>query len=203
MRVQSLITAFALVATGCFALAGCARPSPPGPEPVPVVEQASEAKSADATAAGFAMPAPGPFDPNAPGYWPFKPCEDIPDEILAKIGIIKGMEGGDSYEPYLCFVDSGAVKGKGTLAFAAYPNSLKQLIEETGLELSDEPGPGFEDSAVLTAPEFYKDGYCVSGVETPVGFIAVKYISWVLLPSGTSLCEVPTRIIQQLYGGEK
>ncbi|QPK79767.1 hypothetical protein G7Y31_03455 [Corynebacterium lizhenjunii] len=200
MRAQSLITAFALVATGCFALAGCARPSPPGPESVPVVEQASEAKSADATAAGFAMPAPGPFDPNAPDYTPFQPCQDISQEQFAELGLKVVPEEQEHYLPYACPVELPELEGRGALALVAYPDSLSQLLDGRGLVIAEEPSADLPGGAVLVSQDPLLRGVCMSGVETPRGFFAVEYVSGMSVPSGVTLCEVPTKILREIYG---
>ncbi|QPK80183.1 DUF3558 family protein [Corynebacterium lizhenjunii] len=196
----------AIIAACLVTLTAC-RPVPDTtPDPARSSTLAAESvhtELADAPPPSFRMPPPGPFDPNAPGFEPFKPCEDIPDEFLAGLGITKDPKGPDSYEPYACSIHIDAVEGPGLFALIAYPLSLQQLTANGPLRVSTEQAARLNGSAVLGSPEFFTDYYCLSGVETPAGFIAVDYSGWPNTPSGSTLCEVPTKIIEQLYGVEK
>ncbi len=110
----------AIIAACLVTLTAC-RPVPDTtPDPARSSTLAAESvhtELADAPPPSFRMPPPGPFDPNAPGFEPFKPCEDIPDEFLAGLGITKDPKEPDSYEPYTCLIhtETGECghKGKG------------------------------------------------------------------------------------------
>ncbi|QPK79056.1 DUF3558 family protein [Corynebacterium lizhenjunii] len=193
------------MAASVLGLTGCATTPPQIPDHPPVPTHASEHVSEtapdNAEAAEFAMPTPGPFDPNVPGFKPFKPCEEIPDMALAAIGVQK-KGAGSSYEPFGCPIEAKSLLPSGTIELVDYPYSIRQLVDHNIFELADEPGARIDRSAVLIAPEVFTGGYCLSGVETPRGFLGVEYTQWLNQSSGSSLCEVPTQIIQTLYQEE-
>ncbi|WP_165241429.1 DUF3558 family protein [Corynebacterium lizhenjunii] len=184
-------------------LTGCATTPPQIPDHPPATTHASEHVSQtapdNAEAAEFAMPTPGPFDPTAPGYKPFKPCEDIPDEVLEDLGVVKGEKGGDWYEPYLCPISVPELEGRGAMSLVTFEQTLDQLTIPGGYEVSEEPGASLPRSAVLVSHEYFQDGACVSGVETLSGFFGISYASWLNYSSGDTLCEIPTHLLNQLY----
>ncbi|QPK78862.1 DUF3558 domain-containing protein [Corynebacterium lizhenjunii] len=198
MRADLGFYALALMAAGAFALTGCT--SDPVSNSFPDLDEGRESESATVNAYGFAMPAPGPFDRNALGFKPFKPCEDIPDEVFERLGVRIRSESRDSLPPYPCFIDAERLKANGTLELASYQLSLADLTKDGVLQAAAEPGPAVERSVVLTSHEYFDDGYCMAGVETAGGFISIAYASWLNEPSGASMCEVPTQLIQELYG---
>ncbi|WP_165241529.1 DUF3558 family protein [Corynebacterium lizhenjunii] len=209
MRKQFWISVSALVGVAGV-LVGCSQSVATSSDTAAGVVAAPAAASeqvvgegAESVAPKFEMPPPGPFDPNAPGYKPFKPCEDIPDEVLAKIGVRKETGVGERLDPYGCPVEMELVKGRGVMALLAFPSTAEELVQSGLFQLSEERGARISGSAVLDHYWLDEEGYCVSGVDTTFGFIGVDYGSTGNIPSGASMCEVPTKIMEELYGKEQ
>ncbi|QPK78765.1 DUF3558 family protein [Corynebacterium lizhenjunii] len=206
MRNQFWISVSALVAVAGV-LVGCSQSVATSSDTAAGVVAAPAAASeqvvgegAESVAPKFEMPPPGPFDPNAPGYKPFKPCEDIPDEVLAEIGVRKETGVGQSIYPYGCALEMDQVFGRGAISLLAHPGTAEDLVQRGVFQLSEEQGARISGSAVLDHFWLDEEGYCVSGVDTTLGFIGVDYGSTGNIPSGASMCEVPTKIMEELYG---
>ncbi|QPK78767.1 DUF3558 family protein [Corynebacterium lizhenjunii] len=166
------------------------------PPSATAVTGGQEATGSGGAPIGFTMPPPGTFDPNAPGYKPFKPCEDIPDEVFEQLGLKRVDAAGTTYEPYFCQVDDGSHEGMD-LTLSSWKTGMDSLtsINSEVVEVPDAlPG-----SVTMIPTNELRGPICDTALETAVGTVVVGVIALGYIGTQESLCSIPNDLMKKLY----
>ncbi|QPK80136.1 DUF3558 family protein [Corynebacterium lizhenjunii] len=194
------------MAASILGLTGCATTPPQIPDHPPATTHASEHVSQtapdNAEANEFAMPTPGPFDPTAPGYKPFKPCEDIPDEVFERVGVVKAPDGGENTDPYFCpIVVEQTYVGEG-FDLTSWQQPFQMLLDTGAFIDAVVPVGGVPKARVLKPHPDYGGGICFVGVETAVGVLGVTYSSFGAPGNERDTCIRTIELFSKFYIGE-
>ena len=181
------------------AVGTAAAASPASPAPDTADDEAPE-DQASIDLGGWAMPEPGPFDWREYYENPFKPCEELPEDVVAQLGFKKKAMNLTDVQPYTCdLVLSDVVSEASGLYFVtAFGNSIEQLLAQ-GYETTGESVLGLEDAEVLRNAGSTTQTDCFAGIETPRGLIAVNYVDVMGRGTGSTFCEVPAKTLAALY----
>ena len=201
--MEKQLLSLTVVACCAVALSACSQTAAPPTRPQAsaesVVDIAAPADSGSDSGVTFAMPEPGPFVPG-PDVDIFKPCEEIPDEVFAELGLRKDPEGGDSFAPYSCrlFEQKESQYGR-SIDMATWDVPISDLISnEIFVKLGE-----FENPTGITVKEntLNTDGYCEALVETKRGTVSVGVMDMFNPSTIESICKEPQRIAIKIFGG--
>ncbi|MBF9010813.1 DUF3558 family protein [Corynebacterium phoceense] len=175
--------------------------SPASPAPDTGDDDASE-DQASIDLGGWSMPEPGPFDWREYYENPFKPCEELPEDVVAQLGFKKKAMNLTDVQPYTCdLVEQQEIKNdSGLLFITSYGASLSQL-QEGRFELTDETVPRLSNARVMQQTGGDTQTTCFAAIETPRGTVAVNYVNSLGQGSGETFCDVPIRIFENLFEG--
>ncbi|WP_169833319.1 DUF3558 family protein [Corynebacterium phocae] len=147
----------------------------------------------------WSMPELGPFDESLAPDELFQPCRDIPVEVEDALGIEIDRNGPEYLMPGACLftVNNWDSKG-GALMIGTKPVSLQDWVTVLGLDVESEV-PGFHGAVVTRNPVYVTEADCEALVETTRGTVGVAYTNVDLQPSGKTFCEVPARVLSELF----
>lgn len=202
--MEKQLLSLTVVACCTVALSACSQATAPPTRPQAsaesVVDIAEPADSGSDSGVTFTMPEPGPFVPG-PDVDIFKPCEEIPDEVFAELGLRKDPEGGDSFAPYSCHLLEPKVSESGrTLAIKTWDAPINFLIDnalyEEVAEIEQVPGILAREITLQTS------GFCEALIETPRGTIGISATDQFNPEAHSTACESPQEIAQGLFWGK-
>ena len=180
------------------AVGTAAAASPASPAPDTADDEARE-DQASIDLGGWAMPEPGALDLETNLRNPFRPCKEIPDEVLSQLGVAKKPKNNTDILPYPCdllpikqdsFQGSLSITSEGTRASDLELAGFKRTGKIEGLR----------EAWIVIDTQEEEQQSCFASVETPRGLINVHYINSFGLPSGESFCDRSVSILRGLYG---
>ncbi len=188
--------------SACAATGGATGEGPrPGSEPEPSLTSTTAANAGPfASAPGWSMPAPQPFDATVAFEDLFRPCEDIPDEVLAEVGLQKTPAGGETFVPFNCTVEPKGFTEDGIVALVSWPMGIDAFSHQTH-EFSNAGISGLPEAVVMRPTDEFTGHNCQSLVETAVGTIAVMYTNPLAGAQSEKLCDEPKRLLKELFSG--
>ncbi|APT93059.1 hypothetical protein CPHO_09370 [Corynebacterium phocae] len=147
----------------------------------------------------WSMPELGPFDESLAPDELFQPCRDIPVEVDEALGIEIDRNSPEYLMPVMCFLRVEGWDSKGaSLMIGTKPSSLDVWVTVLGLDVEGEI-PGFPGAVITRDPQLAPEAGCQALVETVRGTVEVSYFSINPRPSGETFCEVPARILSELF----
>lgn len=180
------------------AVGTAAAASPASPAPDTADDEARE-DQASIDLGGWSMPEPGKFDMKIHLNNPFKPCEELPDEVLAQLGWRKqAMELSDQL-PYGCDLFPMEVDDPSGLYFMTSMDYSLAHFESVGYVPTGENVPELPEMKVLRKETESPQTSCVSAIETPRGLLAITYMNQDSISSGSTFCEIPAELLSSLY----